>query len=193
MYRRMIVFSLVALFLVCSSVQAEVRVDTNGLTEAQKATIVQQVEKLKEEATVAERASQFSPDKVNEWAELGKNIALAFTTVAKELGVAADQFLASTTGKITLVLIIWKVAGQDILGFTVGVVFLFAFVPLWIYFFRRLCLMKSVIAEPVEGHRWPKKTVEFFGKDIPEDIIVTRWVMLFVLVAIVIVGLVVAL
>lgn len=193
MFRRMMVLSLAAL-LFGNVAQADVTVNTGGLTDGQKAKLVQMAEQMKEEATRAEKTSQLSPEKVNEWVELGKNIALAFTTVAKELGVAADQFLNSTTGKVTLVLILWKVAGQDILGFTIGVMFLFTFVPLWIYFFRRLCLMKSKTTEPVEGQRRPKCTVQYFTKaDIDDNIIATRWVMLFVLVAIVGVGLLVAL
>jgi len=192
MFRKVLVVAL-AVLLCGSPANAAITVDTTGLTEAQKATLVQQVEQMKTAAAKAEQASQFTPDKVNEWAELGKNIALAFTTVAKELGVAADQFLNSTTGKITLVLIIWKVAGQDILSLAIGGLFLLTFVPLWVYFFRRLCLMKSVVVEPVEGRRFPRRTIEYFGKDVDIDIIATRWVMLAVLILIVAVGLIVAL
>lgn len=192
MFCKIAAFSLVAL-LFCGGAQAQVNVNTSGLTDAQKAKLIQMAETMKEEVAKAEQASQFSPERVNEWTELGKNIALAFTTVAKELGVAADQFLNSTTGKVTLVLIIWKVAGQDILGLALGVMFLLTFVPLWVYFFRKLCLMKSVTIEAIEGQRRPKRTVEYFGKDINDDIIITRWVMLFVLMSIVAVGMLIAL
>jgi len=195
MIRGVSMFTL-AMSLVLSSAicYGAIDIDTRGLTEAQKATLVQQAEQMKEQAGKAAQTSQLSAEKVNEWAELGKNIAITFTTVAKELGVAADQFLNSTTGKITLFLIVWKMAGRDILGLMIGTSFLLAFVPLWIYFFRRLCLMKSVITEPVEGHRRLKRTVEYLTEDhISNKIIATRWVMLVVLILIVFCGLTIAL
>lgn len=185
---------IVAALLFTTTVSAAVTVDTSGLSEMQKLELAQQAERMRVTPTADPTdISQLTPERVSDWAQLGRDIALAFTTVAKELGVAADQFLASTTGKVTLALIVWKVAGEDILHVTIGLLFLLTFVPMWVYFFRRMCLIKSIVVEPVEGQRRRKKSTEFFGQDISIRIIATRWVMLFVLILIVLTGLLVAL
>ena len=68
---------------------------------------------------------------------MGKNIGLAVAATAKELGVASDTFLQSTTGKITVVLIVWKVMGEDILGVLGGTAawFVIAGIILWSFHF----------------------------------------------------------
>lgn len=114
----LVVSLLTAVLLTYSPVLA-VEVDTKGLTEEQKAELALQAAKMKKQAVPA-LEEKFNVKNVNEWAELGKNVALAFTTVAKELGVAADEFLKSNTGKITIVLIAWKVMGKDVLGIIGG-------------------------------------------------------------------------
>jgi len=191
---RMTVAIVVGALVFSSGAFAAVTVDTSGLSEMQKLDLAQQAERMRSTPTVDPNAlGALTPERVSDWAQLGKDIALAFTTVAKELGVAADQFLASTTGKVTLALIVWKVAGEDILHVVIGVLFLATFVPMWVYFFRRMCLIKSIVLEPVDGQRRRKKSTEFFGQDISIRIIATRWVMLFVLILIVSTGLLVAL
>lgn len=55
-------------------------------------------------------------EKTNEWGPMAKDFAQAIGIAAKELGIAANDFLDSPAGFLTAVLIVWKVAGAEIAG-----------------------------------------------------------------------------
>lgn len=177
MRRMLIGFGLVLIVAVgvCSA-----EINTNGLTEEQKAQLIIQAEQMKKQQMP-------TVEKVNQWVDLGKNVGLALVSTAKELGVAADAFLQSTTGKITVALIFWKIMGRDVLHMFVGVGLMCILIPLWIYFFRKMCIIKSVKIEYLTDKPFKKiKHIEHYGEG---DIDGTRVVMLIVLAATVLVGL----
>lgn len=149
-------------------------VDVGGLTKEQEAQIQLQIEQIKKEGQ-----SKATVETANEWVDFGKNVALAFTTVAKDLGVAADSFLQSTTGKVTLVLIVWKVAGKDIIGVIIGVIMMIAFTTMWVYFFRRLCIVKRVVIKTPETGYKKVKEEQYYDED---EVMGTRMMMLLVLI-----------
>lgn len=159
-------------------------INLSGLTEAQKAELVQKAEEMK----VPKEG--VSVQKVNEWVDLGKNVAIAFTSAAKELGIAADAFLNSNTGKLTAALIIWKVLGQDVLHFIVGGAFLVVLIPMWAYYFRRLCVVRTVkITYPEKGKGIRKiKEFEYMNGD-DSTVQVLRWVMAAIFLLIIVIGL----
>ncbi|NTW13908.1 MAG: hypothetical protein HGA31_02660 [Candidatus Moranbacteria bacterium] len=159
-------------------------VDLHGLTEAQKAQLVQQAEEMKapKEGVTAQ--------KVNEWVDLGKNVAIAFTSAAKELGIAADAFLNSNTGKLTAALIIWKVLGQDVLHFIIGGTLLVVLIPMWAHYFRRLCVVQTVKITYPEKGKGVRKIKEYVYMNGDDDTVqVIRWIMLVVLALVLVVGL----
>lgn len=136
------VISLLGALLVSSSVYAQtVNIDTRDLSDEQKAQLILKIEEMKKanNGSVVENVTDnlTDPKKLNEWVELGKNVGLALTAVAGELGVAADQVLNSTTGKIAMVMIIWKVMGQDVLNIVGGVAtwFVVSTIILWSFNF----------------------------------------------------------
>ncbi len=88
---------------------AAVEVNTYGLTDAQKAKLIQAAEQMKDEA-----ANPTSAEKVSEWVDVGTKIGLGLASAAKELGVQANQFATTPVGKVTMALIVYKVAGRDI-------------------------------------------------------------------------------
>ncbi len=150
-------------------------IDMRGLTAEQRAQLVIQAEQMKKKETP-------TVEKVSQWVELGKNVGVALTSTAKELGVAADTFLQSTTGKITIVLIFWKIMGRDLVHMFVGIGLLCTLVPLWVYLFRKMCLIKSVRTEyPTEKFK-KVKIVEHYGEDVVDG---TR-VLMFIVLAIII-------
>ena len=54
---------------------------------------------------------------VSAYAEIAKGVAEAIGIAAREVGVAVDEFVKTDTGKMTVALIVWHVAGdcgQDI-------------------------------------------------------------------------------
>lgn len=120
-------------------------IDMRGLTEEQKAQLALQAAQMKKQnSPFGVEPEKIKPEDVNEWVDLGKNVALAFTTVAKELGVAADEFLKSNTGKITIVLIAWKIMGKDVLGIFGGSVAWVVLATIIIWSFKYFHMKKKV-------------------------------------------------
>lgn len=184
----MICCFIAALLLFVSFPVAAIEVDTSGMTNAQKAELVLKAEELKKQAVdeakkVAETAT-IEVDDASKWVDLGKNIATVITTVAGDLGIAADKFLGSTSGKITLFIVFWKVAGKDMLGFIIGCPLLIVLVSLWVWSFRRMCIIRSITEKkPTEGFRSIRE-FEFYGSD-DESTNITRVFMAIVLVIII--------
>ena len=164
---------------------AQSSVSTKGLTDEQKAQLALQAAQMnaqneQEQSTIL--PSTLDPKELNEWVDLGKNIGLAVAATAKELGVASDTFLESTTGKITVVLIVWKVMGEDIIGvfggtaawFTITSIILWSFkffhmsqrsegvrVELWILVAHPSGLVLEPVFPPAENY--DGKTVLLIG------------------------------
>lgn len=61
------------------------------------------------------------PGKLSEWGVVAQEWAKALGIAARELGIAADEFLGTTAGKLTAAVIIYQVAGEDIMGIVLGV------------------------------------------------------------------------
>lgn len=166
-------------------------VDLRGLSEEQKAQLVQQAEQMKQQSgtneTIIEKVS--NPENLNKWVEVGKGMGIAIAEVAQHVGMAADKFLESSAGKITLALIIWKVIGTDLVHVFGGIAFMLVFIPMWFYFFKRICLVKSIrYLKPTDGYKTIKE-YEFCPSD-DDYVNGTRAIMLLVLALIVVVGLV---
>ncbi len=140
-----------------------VTIDASGLSEVQQAEIAAQVAKLKQQKTEAEqKAQQVIPEqpkqvaeKLNQWAEFGKNLGSGLVATARELGVAANDFVKTPVGMITAGIIIYRFVGKDlinqsadlfrqILKVTVGSAFLVIGIPLWFYSMRRMLLLESI-------------------------------------------------
>lgn len=63
------------------------------------------------------------------YGEYAKQIAEAVGILAKELGMAVDDFLHTDAGLLVAFLLVWKIAGASILGFIIGVPMIIA---IWI-------------------------------------------------------------
>jgi hypothetical protein len=122
------------------SIFAQVTPDLSGLTDEEKAKIVIEAQKLKNNRNILDVNSA---QKVNEWIDVGKNLGLALTSTAKELGIAMDSFLESRTGHIATYVILWKLLWKDVIGVVIGFLILLIFIPIWVYSYRRMCIFKA--------------------------------------------------
>lgn len=113
-------------------------IDINGLTDDQKAQLVIEANKMKTKGT---------PIGINEYAEIGQKYGVALANVAKEMGMAVNEIADTYVGKVALVLIVWKIMGQDAIGFIAGFTWLFFVIPIWIVFFRRLVFKGRLVEE----------------------------------------------
>ena len=113
------------------------------LTPAQKAKILAQVDEMK---------NPLSAEKVESYAEVWKVVGQSVAETAKQLGIAANEFLDTKAGMIAVVMIAWHVAGKDFIvlqrqlfRYVLGIFLFFTFVPIWLYLFRRMCIIKEVV------------------------------------------------
>lgn len=98
-------------------------------------------------------------DVAAKWAELGKSIGVGMVSAAKEIGVAANQFIQTDVGKITAAVIIWKFMGEDairlmdwIIDKVSGAILVFVVAP--------MCLRKAWgVGQKVERTVLPKSLV----------------------------------
>lgn len=117
----------IALAIVCTGVgpvlaqqvPASPTVNTNGLTAEQVKALSAAADQLrvKPENTLANLTIQnATPQKFTEWADAGAAAGKAVSAFTKEVGIAADQFLKTDTGRIALLAVIWKLGGDQIVA-----------------------------------------------------------------------------
>lgn len=123
------------IFLLAGTVSA---LDTSGLTNEQKAEIALHVAKQKAQN------ENMTPKEIQEYADLGESIAKALGACANEMGVAVNDFADSKVGMIATILIVWKVAGESIMGYVVGMSLFMVGTCIWLYLFRKMCVVESV-------------------------------------------------
>ena len=123
---------LAVLLVLCPMAWAEL--DTSGLSPEQLSRLKIQAEQM--------RANQ-EVDNTKKYIEMGQMIGQALSSSAKEMGVAVNEFAQTPVGKMVAALVIWRFFGRDAMHFLFGGLFLLVFVPLWIYLYRRMCLIKS--------------------------------------------------
>jgi len=128
MFRKFI--AVMALTLAAAtSFAGQTSVDTSGLSEAQVAEI-----KAIAAQKVAEAAKPASAERItagvtlaatwgNQAAQAAEGFAKALGIAAKELNISINDFLKSDAGKLTAILIIWKVAGAALIKLLYGMFF----------------------------------------------------------------------
>lgn len=145
-----------AIFLSLFAVSALANIDTRGLPE-------QQIAELKSIAAraaadnAAEKRSGVTLAQVSEfttkWGEqtsvAAEGFARALGVAAKELGVAANEFLSTDAGKLTALVIIWKVAGTSILSLIYAIFVLVVGLSVARVIYRRLFIKEYTTVETV--------------------------------------------
>ena len=110
-------------------------------------------QKLKtKEAKANEVIAVTTPDKMLKYAEVGKAFGQAFKECWSAVSTDAEKFAQSPAGKWAMILVSWKIMGQDAIDITksvvkwgVGICLLSVGVPFWAYIFNRNCVAKRVL------------------------------------------------
>lgn len=84
------------------------------------------------------------PRDVHEWVGIGKEVGEAVNTSLNAITDNANKFAQTGVGRLTVLLVIWKVVGDEIVHLTAGVLELLIFLPLWIWSYRRTCISRRV-------------------------------------------------
>lgn len=124
-------------------------VDVSKLTDTQKAAIALETAKIADQ----NKNPTAVVDQVDKWVTIGTNLGKGLAGTAKELGIEVNKFAETPVGKVTAGLIIWKMAGRDLvsLGMHVigGPVFFTVMMIFWIWFFRKMCMIVEVTEKTV--------------------------------------------
>lgn len=139
------------LVTICLSATAA-DLNTNGLTDEQKLKLQIQINEMKNPART-------TAESVSEWVGLGEQIGKALGASARELNVTVNEFASTPVGLLTCGLIVWKVVGRELVQVVVGAVFALFGTLIWIYLYRRMCLIRSVKVED------KIKTYEYYSAD----------------------------
>ncbi len=97
-------------------------IDTKGLTSEQAEAIkaqaaalsasAEQMRKSPEDGSVLTAlVKDMTPAKFREWAEAGDAAGLAVANFTKQVGMGADAFLKTDSGKFAVLAIVWKIGG----------------------------------------------------------------------------------
>ena len=117
--------------------------DFNSLDISQKAEILTLIAEKTDENTNENTGipiiGDVNPSVVSEWVQVGEDIGTAMITVASKLGVSGDELLKSTSGKITIGLIVYKVAYDDIIKVLSSSCLILFGIPLWLFYVNRFC------------------------------------------------------
>jgi hypothetical protein len=112
------------------------------------------VSKIKEQQKVEQVTQQL--ESYGEWAGIGKEIGVAIRDGLTAVKDVAVDFSKTDVGMFTMVLIAWKVVGEDITSLVIGLIIFFSAMPILIWSWRRLHSTKRVVIED-QGWFKPKK------------------------------------
>ena len=114
------------------------RAEMDGLTDVQKAEILKKIAEAKQ-SPITEATEKV--DKVTAtaqaWVGIGTQIGTGLASTAKELGIAANEFVQTPVGKWTAAIIIWKLIGNAIVHIGFGAFVFCVVLPAWIIFWRK--------------------------------------------------------
>ena len=158
-------------------------INTSGLTSDQMSQIQSQADTMRAQSPEAQTSETLK--NVQQYVEIGKGIGAGLGEAARSMGVAVNDFAATPVGRLTTWLIIWKVVGHDALGIIAGVAWFMVLFPMWVYYFRRLCLQGDIneTFDKDTGKRLTRTTKALSLSD--ENAAGYRGVMLLVLVILV--------
>lgn len=84
---------------------------------------------------------------LSEYAELGQKYGIALSEVAKSIGTTVNDLAKTPVGVFMLVMVAWKVMGNDLIGIVGGFIWFTVMLPLWIYMFHRVVLSTRRVVE----------------------------------------------
>lgn len=108
---------------------------------------------LKQKSDKGFSIENLTPENVNKYAQMGKGIGVAINEGLGAVTKNVEQFAQTSAGKWLMILITWKVMGNDAVGlvksivrFAVGIGLLVIGVPFFAYIYRRNCVSLPMLS-----------------------------------------------
>lgn len=161
-----LLFSLLAVLALVTSLFAQqpdtLQVDVTKLTSDQL-RVYQQLKSMQNQNNMS--LDTITPEKVDRYAQMGKGLGIAINEGLGAVTKNVEQFSQTSAGKWLMVLITWKVMGQDAIGLTrtliqwlVGGFLLVVGIPFWVWLIKRNCVNRPIQSIEKLGF-WKKKIV----------------------------------
>jgi hypothetical protein len=155
-------------------------IDVSKLSPEQRAALLQAATQMENQPGANNPGfSESMRKEVEKWGELGTGMGRAAVNAAKEVGLAANDFVQTPLGKVTMGVVLYKVMGRDILRFAICMLLITIFMPLAVFF---TCIKKhgevTYDTVPVLKGLWHRKIVKNY--DISEGQIIFDYVAGFV-------------
>lgn len=129
--------------------QTTLEVDITELTTQELMNYQKLKQKEKESSTLM---ANVTPENINKYAEVGKAFGTAFKECWSTVSDDAAAFAQSPAGKWAMVLVSWKIMGEDAITLTrtviqwiVGSALLIVGIPVWVWIIRRNCVCRPIL------------------------------------------------
>jgi hypothetical protein len=106
-----------------------------------------------------------TPDKIDRYSQMGKGLGMAINEGLKAVTTNVEQFSQTSAGKWLMVLITWKVMGEDAVGLartavqlTVGLTLFIVGIPFWMWLVKRNCVNRPIAKIEKTGF-WTKNII----------------------------------
>lgn len=133
----------------------KVTVSINDLTPDQLAKI--EAQRKLEMANKEIETLQKKIETYGEWVGIGGEIGTAVKEGLSAVVDVADKFGKTDVGRFTMVMIAWKVVGQDVVRIILGILFFTVLTIIIVKVYRRVIISRSVLIENPGFMKYPKK------------------------------------
>jgi hypothetical protein len=169
------IFTLVAgAFAAAENVSVDItKLDANQLK------VYQEFKQLQAKTAASTALENLTPEKVDRYAQMGKGLGVAINEGLSAVTKNVETFSQTSAGKWLMVLITWKVMGEDAIGlartavqWAVGGTLMLVGVPFWIWLVRRNCVQRPIAT--VERTGFFKRKVTYQDRSEP---IHSEWII----------------
>ena len=171
------ILTLAMLALATPAFADTVEVDITKL-DATQLRAYQEMKALAAKSAASTALDNLTPEKVDKYAQMGKGLGIAINEGLGAVTKNVEQFAQTSAGKWIMVLVTWKVMGEDAVNLTrtavqylVGGTLFFVGIPFWIWLIRRNCVQRPIATVEKTGF-WTKKIVYKTDEPLHADYIV---------------------
>jgi hypothetical protein len=134
-----------------------VQVDVTKLN-ADELRVYQALKQKQAQSAAATTLDSLTPEKVDKYAQMGKGLGVAINEGLGAVTKNVEQFSQTSAGKWLMVLITWKVMGNDAVGlvrtavqWAIGGILFLVGVPTFIWLVRRNCVQRPILSVETLG------------------------------------------
>lgn len=145
-------FSFVLIFALAFSAFAQtetVQVDITKLSQ-QELLVYQQLKQKQAQNSMS--VANLTPETIDRYAQIGKSFGTAFKECWTTVSTDAERFANSSAGKWAMVMVTWKIMGDDAINlveksvqYAIGFPLLFVGTCFFIFILRRNCMSRPVL------------------------------------------------